>query len=65
MRMITLDKIKIFTLILMGLGFVFFCFLFVSNEAYKEEMAKINQENHSNGPCWYCYVEPLKENTAE
>lgn len=60
--MAPMDKVKAFILGLMAASLVFASLVYVSEEAYQDELAKINRANHK-AVNWYGSVGPLKEIT--
>ena len=59
-----MDKVKAFCLGMITMG-ILSAFIWVSNEAYHEDIAaKANIEKHKE-ICWYCPVKPLKEIASE
>jgi len=54
------NKLKALVLGIMGAALIFSSLVYVSNEEYKEELAKVNRAKHKM-VCWYCAVKPLKQ----
>ena len=59
-RMAAMDKAKAFMLGMLASAFIFASLVYVSEEAYQDELAKINRAKHKVVN-WYGSVPPLKE----